>query len=131
MKAPLSRLAGDAAPRKAGATCPMDFILRMLMGPWTTYVLYNLRTHGPQRFGQLKGKVGNISAKMLTERLRTLEGAGLVRRDYEPTIPPKVTYSLTPRGHELDSVLDTLAAIAIRWEAEDASRRTGMKAAAE
>ena len=33
-----------------GAACPMDFILRMLMGPWTTYVLYNLKTYGPQRF---------------------------------------------------------------------------------
>ena len=131
MKTPASVVSAEKPARKGGATCPMDFILRMLMGPWTTYVLYNLRTYGPQRFGQLKAKVGNISAKMLTERLRTLEAAGLIRRDYEPTIPPKVTYSLTARGHELDSVLDTLAAIAVRWEAEDASRRTAMKAAAE
>ena len=55
----------------------MDFILRILMGPWTTYVIYNLKTFGPQRFGELKRRVGSISAKMLTERLRTLEGAGL------------------------------------------------------
>ncbi len=78
----------------------MDFILRMLMGPWTTYILYNLREHGPQRFGELKRSVSGISAKMLTERLRTLEGAALVTRDYEATIPPKVTYSLTKRGGE-------------------------------
>lgn len=109
--------------RKQGASCPMDFILRMLMGPWTTYILYNLRTHGPQRFGELKRRVTSISAKMLTERLRTLEAAGLVKRDYEPTIPPKVTYSLTRRGDELDEVLGKLAEIAVRWEAEDAARR--------
>ena len=66
-----------AEPRKESASCPMDFILRMLMGPWTTYILYNLKTHGPQRFGELKRRVVGISAKMLTERLRTLEGAGL------------------------------------------------------
>ena len=60
---------------------------------------------------------------MLTERLRTLEGASLVRRDYEATIPPKVTYSLTQRGHELDDVLGKLAEIGMRWEAEDAARR--------
>ena len=108
---------------KGGASCPMDFILRMLMGPWTTYILYNLRTHGPQRFGELKRRVSGISAKMLTERLRTLEGASLVRRDYEATIPPKVTYSLTARGHELDGVLGTLADIGSRWEAEDAAQR--------
>jgi len=111
-----------------GAACPMDFILRMLMGPWTTYIVYNLRTFGPQRFGELKRRVVGISAKMLTERLRTLEGAGLVRREYEATIPPKVTYSLTARGHELDEVLGNLAEIAIRWTNEDAAARA-LKAA--
>src|ERR1700704_5187972 len=106
-----------------GTSCPMDFILRMLMGPWTTYVIYNLKTFGPQRFGELKRRVGGISAKMLTERLRTLEGAGLVSRDYEATIPPKVTYALTKRGHELDDVLGRLAEVGTRWEAEDAALR--------
>ncbi len=114
-----------ATQAKESVTCPMDFILRMLMGPWTTYILYNLRTHGPQRFGELKRRVSGISAKMLTERLRTLEGAALVKRDYEATIPPKVTYSLTKRGGELDEVMDRLAEIAIRWEAEDAAKRSG------
>lgn len=117
-----------AAQAKESVTCPMDFILRMLMGPWTTYILYNLRTHGPQRFGELKRRVSGISAKMLTERLRTLEGAALVKRDYEATIPPKVTYSLTKRGGELDGVMDKLAEIAIRWEAEDAAKRMGRPA---
>jgi len=111
----------SAAPvhHEGGAACPMDYILRMLMGPWTTYIVYNLRTYGPQRFGELKRRVAGISAKMLTERLRTLEGAGLIKRDYEATIPPKVTYSLTPRGHELDEVLEKLGEVAIRWQAED------------
>ena len=111
-------------------TCPMDFILRLLMGPWTTYILYNLRSHGPQRFGELKRLVAGISAKMLTERLRTLEAAGLVRRDYEATIPPKVTYALTARGHELDEVMEKLAEIGTRWEAEDSRARASEKAAA-
>jgi DNA-binding HxlR family transcriptional regulator len=106
-----------------GAACPMDYILRMLMGPWTTYIVYNLRTYGPQRFGELKRRVAGVSAKMLTERLRTLEGAGLIKRDYEATIPPKVTYSLTARGHELDGVLGSLADVAIRWQAEDAAAK--------
>lgn len=109
--------------QQTGASCPMDFILRILMGPWTTYVVYNLRTYGPQRFGELKRRVGNVSAKMLTERLRTLENAGLIRREYEATIPPKVTYSLTDRGHELDQVLDKLAEIGLRWDAEDRAGR--------
>jgi DNA-binding HxlR family transcriptional regulator len=116
-----------------GAACPMDYILRMLMGPWTTYIVYNLRAYGPQRFGELKRRVAGVSAKMLTERLRTLEGAGLIKRDYEATIPPKVTYSLTTRGHELDEVLGGLADVAIRWQTEDAAakanKHTDLKAA--
>ena len=47
---------------EGGAACPMDYILRMLMGPWTTYIVYNLRTYGPQRFGELKRRVAGISA---------------------------------------------------------------------
>ena len=114
---------------EGGAACPMDYILRMLMGPWTTYIVYNLRTYGPQRFGELKRRVAGISAKMLTERLRTLEGAGLIKRDYEATIPPKVTYSLTPRGHELDEVLEKLGEVAVRWQAEDRGKKSELKAA--
>lgn len=115
-------------PEGGGAACPMDYILRMLMGPWTTYIVYNLRTYGPQRFGELKRRVAGVSAKMLTERLRTLEGAGLIKRDYEATIAPKVTYSLTPRGHELDGVLGGLAEVAIRWQAEDATAKANRTA---
>jgi DNA-binding HxlR family transcriptional regulator len=97
----------------------MDAILRLLMGPWTTYILFVLRTRGPTRFGELKRQVGGVSAKMLTERLRLLETAGVVRRDYVPTIPPQVTYSLAPRGRELSGVIDQLNKIAQRWVAED------------
>jgi DNA-binding HxlR family transcriptional regulator len=100
--------------------CPVDAVLRLLMGPWTTYILYVLRTQGPRRFGELKREVGGISAKVLTERLRMLEEARLVHRDYQATIPPQVTYSLAPRGAELNPMLDALKDIALRWQAEDA-----------
>lgn len=104
-------------PRSA---CPVDAVLRLLMGPWTTYILYVLRTAGPRRFGELKREVGGISAKVLTERLRMLEEARLVHRDYQATIPPQVTYSLAPRGAELSPMLDSVREIAERWQAEDA-----------
>jgi len=113
------------------ASCPMDFILRLLMGPWTTYILYTLGEQGPQRFGELKRRVTGVSAKMLTERLRSLEQAGLVTRHYEATIPPKVTYALAARGHELRGVLGTLAAVGSKWLAEDAAAANVPRQAAE
>ena len=108
-----------AAKARRGS-CPMDSVLRTLMGPWTTYILWILRSEGPQRFGELKRKVEGVSAKVLTERLRGLEGAGLVTRHYAPTIPPQVTYSLAARGGELSPILDAINAVALKWAAEDA-----------
>lgn len=112
---------------KSPTGCPMDAILRLLMGPWTTYILWILRNEGPTRFGALKRHVTGVSAKMLTERLRLLEAAGIIARTYTPTIPPQVTYSLTTRGEELSEVFQSLDAIARRWRDEDAKR--GKKAA--
>ena len=105
------------------AECPMDSLLRLLMGPWTSYIIWVLRNEGPTRFGELKRKVPGISAKVLTERLRMLEGAELITRHHEPTIPPQVTYALAPRGEELRGILDTLNGVALRWRAEDQSKK--------
>ena len=95
--------------------CPMDALLRLLMGPWTTYILWVLRQQGPTRFGQLKRQLPGISSRVLTQRLRMLASADVIFRDYKPTIPPEVTYGLTGRGMELGDVLDSLNAIASRW----------------
>ena len=95
--------------------CAVGALLKVLEGPWTTYILWILSSQGPQRFGQLRRAIGGISAKVLTERLRLLEAEGIVHRDYRPTIPPEVTYSLTERGRELAHVLDALDTVARRW----------------
>ena len=89
---------------KSPSGCPMDALLRLLMGPWTTYILYVLRANGPTRFGELKRKVAGVSAKVLTERLRMLEQADVILRHYEPTIPPQVTYELAPREIRVNAV---------------------------
>jgi len=107
-----------AAKERVGS-CPMDSVLRTLMGPWTSYILWILRSEGPQRFTELKRKVAGVSAKVLTERLRMLEAARLVARDYVPTIPPQVTYSLAQRGDELSPILDAINRVALKWAEED------------
>ena len=106
-------------PAKTPGQCPVDALLRLLMGPWTTYIVWLLETHGALRFGEIKARMPAISSKVLTERLRHLEAAHLVSRDYRPTIPPQVSYALTPRGHELKGVLNGFSQIALRWQAED------------
>lgn len=103
----------------SSTNCPMDALLRLLMGPWTTYILWVLQQDGPTRFGALKRKVPGVSAKVLTERLRMLENAGVIFRKYEAKIPPEVTYGLTDRGRELDDTLESLNKLALRWQQEN------------
>ncbi|MCO6389113.1 transcriptional regulator [Aliihoeflea sp. 40Bstr573] len=98
----------------------MEGLLRLITGQWTIYILWVLAEHGDRRFGAIKRLVPGISTRMLTERLRMLEHAGVVWREQAMTIPPAVTYGLTDRGLELRGVLDTLGGIARRWDAEGA-----------
>ena len=93
----------------------MDALLRLLMGPWTTYILWLLYSNKVLRFGQLKRFMPDVSAKVLTERLRMLETADLVHRDYHPSIPPQVSYSLTEKGLDLQNVLEGLNGLARKW----------------
>ena len=95
--------------------CPLHGLVTILSGPWTTYILWLVRNRGPMRFGQLKKQMPGISAKVLTERLRMLEGLGILDRHQELTVPPQVTYSMTARGCELEAALDAFDALALKW----------------
>jgi len=95
--------------------CPLDRVLRLLAGEWATHILWVLSNNGPTRHGQLRRLVEGISSKVLTDRLRMFEAEGIVFREYEKTIPPQVTYGLTPRGHELDDSLRAIEAVAALW----------------
>src|SRR5947209_18701950 len=85
---------------------PLATLLGILSSPWTLLLLHRLHMEGPKRFGELRRRLGAISTKTLTERLRRLEADGWVTRHYEPTIPPQVTYAITERVLELDGVMN-------------------------
>ena len=94
---------------------PLAKLLGILSSPWTLLLLHRLHVDGPTRFGALKRRLGAISTKTLTERLRLLEAEGWVSRHYEPTVPPQVTYALTKRVLQLQAVIEELDRIAERW----------------
>ncbi len=100
---------------EAPISCPMDELLQIISGPWTTYILWRLANNKKVRFGELKRLVPGISSRVLTERLRKLEDAELVIRTYKPTIPPEVSYSLSERGLELRDILNQLSDLSIKW----------------
>jgi DNA-binding HxlR family transcriptional regulator len=95
-------------------------MLELLTRPWTLHILWALSTNGPMRFGVLRKQVDGISPRVLTERLRTLEGRGFVFRHYEKTIPPAVTYGITDRMKDIEKALHHLEVLARKWQAEGA-----------
>ena len=76
-------------------------------GKWKVLILRDLMP-GTKRFGELKKSVGNVSQKVLTAQLRTMEESGLVNRKVYAEVPPRVEYSLTELGKSLKPILDSM-----------------------
>jgi len=102
----------------------MNGLLDTLAKPWMMHVIWTLGEHGEMRFGALRRAVTGISARMLTERLRELEERNFVYRTYKPTVPPEVSYGLTPRTKDIEKVMEMLHGLAAKWQKEDALAAT-------
>ncbi|VEG28870.1 winged helix-turn-helix transcriptional regulator [Actinomyces howellii] len=89
--------------------CPSRTVLRHLVDRWTPLVVTVL-ARGPRRFSELRREVGGVTAKVLTETLRSMERDGLVRREQTFGVPPRVDYSLTPLGSGLIEPIAVLRA---------------------
>jgi DNA-binding HxlR family transcriptional regulator len=87
--------------------CEGREVFRHLTGRWGMLIVVVLGS-GPARFYELRDRIGGISEKMLAQTLRALNRDGLVRRDATATIPPQVTYALTPLGYQFHSPLAEL-----------------------
>lgn len=97
--------------------CPIRNVLARISGKWSLLVLYTLDRNGmsPMRFNQLRRAIPDISQKVLTTTLRTLETDGLICRKVFAEVPPRVEYSLTERALTLIPLIDSL----INWAADN------------
>ncbi len=86
---------------------------------WSGAVL-RVMLDGSTRFNQIRDHVPGISDKMLSERLKELEGEGLVERTVVPSTPVRVEYHLTAKGEALRPVLDSVGGWAEEWLEEPA-----------
>lgn len=83
---------------------------------WTGAILYVLLHAGrPLRFSEIAHAVPDLSDRLLSERMKELEAAGIVERHVTATTPIKVEYELTERGRELSPALSELKRWADRW----------------
>ena len=96
------------------ARCPSRVALALIADKWAVLVAGCL-VDGPKRHSWLRQRIGGISGKMLTRTLRELEGAGLVERRIFPEVPPRVEYSLTPKGRALIPIIEGMRTYGERW----------------
>ncbi len=85
--------------------CVTEFALDVLGGKWKTLILVYL-LYGTFRYGELRALLPKLSDKVLTQRLKELERAGLVRRS--GTGAKRTAYSLSEEGETLRPVLTVL-----------------------
>lgn len=78
--------------------CPIRNILSHICGKWALLILYTLHHHGCMRFNSLHKHIPDISQKVLTSTLRSLEADGFVSRKIYAEVPPRVEYTLTERA---------------------------------
>ncbi|MGI9171913.1 MAG: winged helix-turn-helix transcriptional regulator [Chthoniobacterales bacterium] len=90
--------------------CPSRVVLARIADKWTAIIIQIL-ARGTYRYSGLQREIGEISQKVLTQTLRSLERDGLVRRKSYNVAVPKVEYSLTPLGKTLIEPLQGLC----RW----------------
>ncbi len=89
-------------------TCPVTSFTEMLGGKWKLIIINVIRTRGVIRFGQIAAAIPNISRKVLTDQLKSLEKDNLIKRKQYQQIPPKVEYSLTLKSDSLCPVFETI-----------------------
>ncbi len=106
----------SAIKEKVYPDCPIRNILNRICDKWSILIIYTLHTHNGEaiRFNALRKLIPDISQKMLTSTLRTLEVDGYVTRRVYAEVPPRVEYALTDRAISLIPIIDNL----IGW-AED------------
>ena len=97
--------------------CPIRNILSKLCDKWSLLVIYTLDKSDKRtiRFKELQREIPDISQKMLTVTLRTLESDGYVTRTVYPEVPPRVEYALTARTRSLLPHINAL----IGWALEN------------
>lgn len=83
------------------ATCPIRNVVARFGDKWSLLVLLVINEAGIVRFNELGRMIPDISTRVLSTTLKTLEVDGLIDRKVYAQVPPKVEYTLTDTGRSL------------------------------
>jgi DNA-binding HxlR family transcriptional regulator len=88
--------------------------VELIGGRWTGAIIQTL-LQGKTRYALIKAAIPDITDRMLSERLRSLESEELLTRKVVPESPVRVEYELTEKGRSLESSLTEISTWAERW----------------
>ncbi len=95
--------------------CPVEVTVEVIGAKWVPVILAHLKENDHLRFAQIRRLVPGIAEKMLTQRLRELEGIRIVDRTLVSSTPPHVEYRLTAEGRSLAPVLQAMYDWGRQW----------------
>lgn len=81
--------------------CPVRNVISRFGNKWSLLVILILSENKVLRFSELCHMIPDVSSRVLSSTLKTLEADGLVSRKSYPVVPPKVEYKLTDTGLSL------------------------------
>ena len=87
--------------------CAWREVIGLIGDKWSVMILHTL-CHNRLRYSEIQRQVGGISQKVLTATLRQLERDGIIKRTVYPVVPPRVEYELTPLGHSVFEIIESL-----------------------
>jgi DNA-binding HxlR family transcriptional regulator len=114
----------DRRCRQFPGVCPRYQRAAELLGRRWSAAVIRAAFEGPARFTEIRTAVPGLSARLLAERLRELETAGVLERVERPETPGVVQYRLTSKGAALRRVVDELQAWADAWESRPPAEGT-------
>ncbi|SCX40909.1 winged helix-turn-helix transcriptional regulator [Lysinibacillus fusiformis] len=85
-------------------TCPIAKTLDVIGTKWTFLIIRDLLIEGTMRFSDLLKSMNGIGPKTLSLRLKTLEDHGILNKKVFPEVPPRVEYTLTDKGKQLEGI---------------------------
>lgn len=87
--------------------CPMVLVQDIVSGKWKILILWYL-SYSKLRFSDIQRKLPNVSQKVLSRQLKSMEEDNIIHRKVYPVVPPKVEYSLTDVGKRLIPILEMM-----------------------
>ncbi len=88
--------------------CPIRNVLAHVCSKWSLLVIYVMQRNSPIRFNALHKAIPDISQKVLTSTLRSLEADGFITRQVYAEVPPRVEYALTDRARSFIPVVSDM-----------------------